>query len=162
MTDTSISIGLNSTASLSWSAFHTLILRAEANVADITAQTALLQITISDTPIFAGIYTIDVTHTTLGPVNLALPSILGGHDIGDVLTVRSGLWLHNPTLTNPTMTVTQHWYRDGIPITGAIGMSYIVTEADISTSLSVIEITNDGNGTQTAHSAPILIPNGSI
>jgi hypothetical protein len=81
------------------------------------------------------------------PVNTVLPVITGSLTPGSVLTTTTGTW----TSTKP-LTYTYQWTKNGVPIVGSIAPVYVLTEADIGSSITVrVTATNmAGSSTVTA------------
>lgn len=59
------------------------------------------------------------------------PTVSGDGSIGATLTVNAGVWDPVPA------SVGVQWMRDGTAISGATGMEYVISEADLDTRLSV-------------------------
>ena len=80
------------------------------------------------------------------PTNLAPPAISGSAVQGETLTERRGSWTDNPT------GYTYQWSRcDAIgtaclPIQGAIGQTFLLTEADVGHALNVEETAGNAGG----------------
>ncbi|MGI9824724.1 sunset domain-containing protein [Agromyces sp. Marseille-Q5079] len=62
---------------------------------------------------------------------LAAPTISGGAQFGATLTADHGIW------SVKDLEFTYQWLRDGAPIVGAKGDTYVVTAEDIDATLSV-------------------------
>jgi large repetitive protein len=90
-----------------------------------------------------------VTYTASGgvPTNTALPSISGTPTVGSTLTANTGTWTGSPTFT-------YQWKRDGVPISGATGSTYVVSSADAGHTLIVTVTGTNANGSTSADSAP--------
>lgn len=82
------------------------------------------------------------------PVATEPPIITGTPEPGMELYSTQGAW--NPT---PTEYVAQRWLRNGSPIEGATGTSYMVTEADRGADLTSEVTVRIGRATATAVSA---------
>jgi hypothetical protein len=84
------------------------------------------------------------------PVSTAPPQIHGQALLGSTLQVEPGTWQPD------TVTLTYQWTRDGAPIDGATGTTYALGEADLGTSIGVVETATDGTGaTGTATADPV-------
>ena len=58
--------------------------------------------------------------------------------------------------TGTDLTYRYQWLRDGVPIPGATGASYLITTADSGHDLSVRVVASDGTSSVTAVSATVL------
>jgi len=93
-----------------------------------------------DTPLTAGTsYTLSVLDQALYakfvPVSEpeldgVTPTITGNAVVGSSLIANTGTWTPEPTFT-------YQWLRDGVEVSGATGMTYLLTAADLGASLSV-------------------------
>ena len=72
------------------------------------------------------------------PVNTARPAITGTPEVGMTLTSTTGTW------TNAT-TYAREWLRDGSPIAGATGATYVLVAADEGAEIAV-DVTATGPG----------------
>lgn len=88
-----------------------------------------------------------LTAIVLPPANTVLPVITGSLTPGSVLTTTTGTW----TSTKP-ITYTYQWTKNGISIVNAILPVYVLTEADVGSSITVkVTATNmAGSSTVTA------------
>lgn len=78
----------------------------------------------------------------------ARPAISGMPQVGQTLTATNG------TIAGGTFASRQ-WFRDGVPIAGAAGVTYVVQAADIGRVISVVSTANlTSGGTVTASSTP--------
>lgn len=68
------------------------------------------------------------------PVNTVLPAITGSLTPGSVLVTTTGTWTN--TSTKP-ITYTYQWTRNGVAITGATFPAYVLTEADVGSTITV-------------------------
>lgn len=118
-----------------------------------------LEITIDSLP-YRGSYGIDPAVLADGPVSLVPPAIVGLAEIGQVLTVKPGLWGHDGTLAAPVLA--WQWLRDGTAIAGATGKDYVPTSTDQGTAISVAETAQDAHGTGRAVSTPLAMPQPSV
>jgi hypothetical protein len=82
------------------------------------------------------------------PVNNAPPTVVGTPAVGQTLTCQDGTWSGNPT-------ITVQWLRDGQPIAGATGRTYVVTADDALHKLSCRETATPGNVTADSNSVDI-------
>jgi hypothetical protein len=92
-------------------------------------------------------------HVSTLPVNTTLPVLSGTPAVGSTLLCANGLWTGIPA-----PTFSQQWLRDGLPITGALGSSYVVGEADAGHSVSCQVTATNIKGHRSATSAAIGIP----
>ncbi|MCR6029842.1 hypothetical protein GGQ22_00105 [Nocardioides sp. zg-579] len=87
------------------------------------------------------------------PTASAQPAITGTPQVGQTLTVGAPTW----SGTGP-ITTTYQWLRDGQPIAGATAATYVVTDADAGTALSVkVTGTRTGYAAGTATTAPVAV-----
>jgi virginiamycin B lyase len=117
----------------------------------------------------AGAGTVDVTVTTPGgtsatnsadhytyttspspSTNTSPPAISGIPTVGQTLACQPGTWTGSPTYS-------YQWYRDGVPITGAMGQTYTVQAADQGHTLTCAVTATDAGGSATATSAGVQI-----
>ncbi len=87
------------------------------------------------------------------PVDTTLPVVSGTPGVGSTLLCANGLWTGTPA-----PTFSQQWLRDGLPITSALGSSYVVGEADAGHSISCQVTATNLKGHQSATSAAVAIP----
>lgn len=66
----------------------------------------------------------------LKPVNSVLPAITGTTTVGQTLTTTNGTWSNSPTYA-------REWLRDGSPISGATGTTYVLVAGDQGKKISV-------------------------
>ncbi|MDH5528872.1 MAG: Ig-like domain-containing protein [Paracoccaceae bacterium] len=118
----------------------------------IHAEAGLLDITVTSPAKFAGTYSIDPGDLAGGPVNLVAPAISGAVAQGQVLTVESGLWVHD-ALDMPVQSL--QWRLGGADIPGATGPSYTVQSGNVGPGLSVRETQTDIFGQRDATSASV-------
>lgn len=81
------------------------------------------------------------------PTNTNTIVISGSASVGSVLTATPGTWTGNPV-----PTVTRQWYRSSSAISGATGLAYTLTEADIGTIIMCRETAVNTVATITADS----------
>ncbi len=84
-----------------------------------------------------------------GPVNTALPTIVGTALPGQVLTCDPGTW------TGTGITYTYLWRRN--TTTAGVGATYPVTSADVGTALTCAVTATSADGSTTATSAPVTV-----
>ena len=85
---------------------------------------------------------------TSPPVNTVLPAITGTATEGETLTASTGTWSNSPT------SYTYQWYANGVAISGAVASTYVLTAAEIGTTITVkVTAYNEGNAGVTATSA---------
>jgi hypothetical protein len=87
------------------------------------------------------------------PANTTPPVISGAPAVGATLLCANGLWTGKPA-----PSFTQQWLRDGAPIPGAIGGSYLVQSADAGHNVSCLVTAKNSKGSKTASSASVAIP----
>lgn len=85
--------------------------------------------------------------------NTAAPTISGSPAVGSTLTASTGTWSPTPT------AYAMQWMRDGQPILGAVGSTYVPTEADLGARLTVAvtasEVDSDSASALSAATAPV-------
>lgn len=87
------------------------------------------------------------------PASLVAPSVSGTPAAGQVLTCEPGTWSGSPT----GFTIT--WLRDGQPIAGATGATYVVSAGDRGSAISCrVVATNPGGDSAPVTSAAAAIP----
>lgn len=123
------------------------------NTLAVTAETGLIDITVTNPAEFAGTWQADTADLVGGPVNLVPPAISGTAAVGNVLTAGPGLWIHDTGAGVPA--TGWQWRRGGSDIAGETGTSYTVAAGDIGPGVSVAETLTDGFGQRTAASAPV-------
>ena len=111
----------------------------------------------------AGLETTETTVTTAGAVapgtlySLGPPVITGTGRVGAALTTSIGTW--SPAPTAPQV----QWYRDGAPISGAVGAAYTPAAADVGSSVSVVvTATRAGYSSATSASSAVIILPGVV
>ncbi len=85
------------------------------------------------------------------PVNTAAPTLTGTPKLGQTLTCSTGTWSNSPT------AYTYVWLRDGAPIAGQTGSTYIVQSADQGHSISCQVTAGNSGGEYTI----VGLPSGS-
>lgn len=123
------------------------------NTLTVTAETGVIDITVTDPPEFAGNWQIDTGDLLTGPVNLVPPDITGLVATDEVLTAQSGLWVYDIGSGSPMQG--WQWRRGGLDISGATGASYTVLASDVGTGLSVRQTLTDSFGQRFAESAAL-------
>lgn len=83
------------------------------------------------------------------PINNVLPGINGAALTGSLLTVIPGSWT-----AIPAATFTYRWEADGTPIDGATNTTYQLTNNEVGTIITVVEIATNVAGSVEAESAP--------
>lgn len=93
------------------------------------------------------------------PENLVPPAITGAPEVGQTLTVTPGTWSGEPT-----PTLTYQWFRgdkgdetNAIPIPGATGLTYELTEEDEGSVIFVRETAVNRVGAMFADSDPTAV-----
>ena len=84
----------------------------------------------------------------VAPVNTVLPTITGTASVGSTLTATNGTWTGTPT-----PTYTREWRRNGNPIAGATGLTYVLANEDAGTTITVRVSATNSAGTVAATSA---------
>jgi len=91
------------------------------------------------------------------PVNLGAPVVSGTPTPGNALTCSEGVWLESPT------AFTYVWARNGLPIAGATGSTYVVQIADEGSTLTCAVIaTNAGGGAVRASTGTVVAEPGTL
>jgi hypothetical protein len=85
------------------------------------------------------------------PINQVPPSISGGDNEGDTLTVSVGSWN-----SFETITYSYQWKRDGVDISGETSTTYIITSADIGTLITCLVTATNNNGSNSLLSNSIV------
>jgi hypothetical protein len=92
----------------------------------------------------------------LPPQNLGRPSIIGTLEVGQLLTTTNGVW---DDCGSPIDGYAYQWFRDGFPIGGANGQSYLVQAEDAGHSLfTQVAAHNEWGWSSPATSDPVWIP----
>ena len=123
------------------------------NTLVVTAETGLVDVTVTTPAEFAGTWQIATADLLNGPVNLVVPGITGLVAEGEVLTAEAGLWAYDTGSGLPVQG--WQWRRGGAVIPGATGMTYTVTAADVGPGLTVGQTLTDGFGQREAISAVV-------
>lgn len=90
------------------------------------------------------------------PLTAGIPVISGTAATGSILTASPGSW--SPT----NATLTYQWLRDGQPISGATGASYVATAADSGHDVSVRVTGSYGGETESRTSAAVRVVTASF
>jgi len=90
--------------------------------------------------------------TPTPPASTSPPSISGTPTVGHTLTVSDGAWSSSPS------GYTFQWKRDGVPIPGATGNTYMVQAADQGHSITCTVTASEGTSSSSASSAAVLVP----
>lgn len=118
------------------------------NTIVIEADTAALDLTITQPSDFAGMFSANIADLDSGPLNLVPPSVTGTFEAGQVLTAKPGLWIYDTVEGPPTRS--WQWRAGGTDISGATGETYTVQSGDLGQVLSVAERQSDGAGAREA------------
>lgn len=83
-----------------------------------------------------------VTSGTALPVLLTSPSISGAPQVGQTLTLSTGTWQSDTTLT-----YARQWLRGGSPVSGQTGSTYTLTSSDMGFNIGgTVTATNSSGG----------------
>jgi hypothetical protein len=82
------------------------------------------------------------------PANTVAPSISGTAQVGSTLTYHAGTWTGSPT---PSIGI--QWLAAGIPISGAVGTTYVPVTGDVGKAITVEETASNSAGIASATSA---------
>jgi Carboxypeptidase regulatory-like domain len=86
------------------------------------------------------------------PTNIVIPAITGSPVVGEKLSCSNGSWSGNPP-----PTFSQSWQRDGTPIDGGQGPTYIAGRADGGHTLTCSVVASNAAGTQRVTSGGVVI-----
>ena len=89
------------------------------------------------------------------PVNLAAPSISGTFAVGQTLTLSDGTWDGFPTIA-----FSRQWLRDGVPIAGATGSTYLLVDADANRIISATVTASSSIGSASKDAVGALAQGG--
>ncbi len=93
--------------------------------------------------------------TTVSVTSVTAPAISGSAVIGSTLTADTGVW--QPS----SATVARQWLRNGNPISGATGTTYVVTASDAGATISLrVTASAPGHTSTTVTSAGVTV--GSV
>jgi hypothetical protein len=87
------------------------------------------------------------------PANTTPPVVSGTAVVGGTLLCANGLWTGIPA-----PSFAQQWLREGVPIAGALGGSYVVGEPDAGHAVSCQVTATNAKGSRSATSAGVGIP----
>jgi len=87
------------------------------------------------------------------PENTAPPTIAGTLATGEELTVTPGTWTGNPT-----PALLHRWEADGIPLPGALGLTYTLTVNEAGKDVVCVEIGVNSNGATSVDSNALSVP----
>src|SRR5205807_2465495 len=87
------------------------------------------------------------------PANTTLPAISGISEPGHTLTTSNGTWSGSTP-----MSFGYQWLRDGTPIAGETGSSYVVLDTDRGHALSAQVTATNLGGSASATSAAVSVP----
>lgn len=93
----------------------------------------------------------------VAPSISGLPTISGTAGAGNTLTITRA-----PVTGTPTPTPTGQMFRDGAPIPGATGGTYLQTVADEGANLTFTQTETNTAGVATATSLPFAVPDPSV
>ena len=85
---------------------------------------------------------------TFPPDNTSSPTISGAVAAGQTLTCATGTWNNNP------LTYAYQWLRDGAPISGQTGTTYVLDPTDSGHTITCAVTARNPGGTSTAQSGP--------
>lgn len=86
-----------------------------------------------------------------GPVNTALPTVVGAGSIGSALSCAPGSW------AGARIGHTYAWSRNGVPIADTASAKYVVLNADVGSMLGCTVTATNADGSATADSAGRMI-----
>lgn len=92
---------------------------------------------------------VDAGPVYIKPENVRLPTISGTPQVGQTLRAGVGLWTGN------YLAYSYQWNADGLPIVGATGVSYDLTEDEIGADISVTVTATNVRGRGIATSAAV-------
>lgn len=100
---------------------------------------------------------------TFGPITNVNDAPIGTVSISGTPTKDQTLTANN-TLTDPDGlgTITYQWQRDGINITGAIGATYTLVDADVNTNITTVASYTDGHGANESVTSNLLGPVSNV
>lgn len=97
-----------------------------------------------------------ITVIDVYPINLTLPVITGTAQVGATLTGSDGTWD-----ATPSPVFTYRWHRDGLPILYATSTTYVLTDADLSHTITFRVTAANSEGTTEAFSLGLAISHGA-
>ena len=126
---------------------------APGNTLTVTSAPEAIEIVVTEPADFAGTYQVDPLDLLIGPVNLVPPLIEGSAAVGQSLSVRHGLWIHD--LAAEPVSQSWQWRRAGADIPGATGTSYVMQATDEGQGITAVESWTDAYGARSATSAAV-------
>ena len=84
-------------------------------------------------------------------VSTNVPAVNGAPKVGSTLTAITGAW-------SPVATFGFQWFRKGVAISGATAKTYVVTSADVGSTLSVVVVGKRPNYVSLWKNSPITSP----
>ena len=91
-----------------------------------------------------------------GEITGTKPTISGTAQVGSTLSEADGPW------TPGDVTITRQWYRGGVPISGATGSTYTLTDADAGKAVWVkVTANKSGYDGKSLHSELVLVKKDS-
>lgn len=84
------------------------------------------------------------------PVVTAQPTIAGATAIGSLLTLTPGTW-------TGADSIAHQWEANGVPISGATGLTYTTTAAEAGKSVNVLETATNAAGSASTTSNAIVV-----
>ena len=106
-----------------------------------------------DTPASSSAASNGIGITPITLANTAPPTFSGTPTVGSTLTYAAGSWVGTGTITKSV----DAWLRDGTPIAGATGNTYVLVGADQGTQISVREEATDSLTSATATSTSATV-----
>jgi hypothetical protein len=94
-----------------------------------------------------------VTSIGTAPAVTISPSLSGISFVGSTLTTNNGTWTGNGTIS-----YTYQWRRDGVNISGSTNSSYVLTQTDANTEISVVITATNSYGSASTVSNGASIP----
>jgi len=134
----------------------------------ITCNPTVQLATQADPVVAATLARLDLTNTVLEasvleearPINIGKPEITGAVRVGKKLRCAPGEWKANPA---PTFTYKWERASGGVkaPINGANSQSYVVTEADVESTLTCVVTATNTEGSTVAESKGDYVPDAA-
>ena len=143
----------SASAQATTSAAQSLAIATTDGTAAIEAGAESLSLTVADTGIYDGTFTLNPADLDTGPVNLVAPVLSQPDGPAGVINARPGLWVH---LETAPPAVSYQWTRDGTSIANATGPSYQPSAEDAGREVRVRETAAASNGSRTAASLAVL------
>lgn len=98
-------------------------------------------------------HTFQLDAPPVAPGLTTAPSIAGSTDVGSTLTATPGVYTGSPA-----PTVTRVWLRDGTPIPGATGLTYVTQQIDVGNALTYRETATNPGGSVEATASQSIVP----